>query len=93
MSSRASQMLNAPTCYTTLTPNDFLPEPNICNQCKPWKLIVLNLLLTIFTQLVDARKSCFAPNTPDPLCAKDRRHLIRFPGMAAFKALLTLDIS
>jgi len=25
-----------------------------------------------------ARKSCFAPNTPDPLCAKGTRHLIRF---------------
>jgi len=27
---------------------------------------------------MDARKSCFAPNTPDPLCAKDTRHLTRF---------------
>ena len=27
---------------------------------------------------MDARKSRFAPNTPDPLCAKDRRHLTRF---------------
>jgi len=27
---------------------------------------------------MDARKSRFAPNTPDPLCAKDSRNLIRF---------------
>ena len=27
---------------------------------------------------MDARKSRFAPNTPDPLCAKDTRHLTRF---------------
>jgi len=67
----ASQVLNAvdaPTYYTTLAPNDALPDPNFCNQCEPWKL-------TTFTQLVDAGKSGFAPNTPDPLCAKDTRHL------------------
>jgi len=27
---------------------------------------------------MDARKSRFAPDTPDPLCAKGTRHLIRF---------------
>ena len=27
---------------------------------------------------MDARKSRFAPNTPDPVCAKHIRHLIRF---------------
>ena len=27
---------------------------------------------------MDARKSRFAPNTPDPLCAKDTRHLTNF---------------
>jgi len=26
------------------------------------------------------QKSRFAPNTPDPLCAKGTRHLIRFAG-------------
>ena len=31
-----------------------------------------------FTQFMDARKSRFAPNTHDPLCAKDTRHLTRF---------------
>jgi len=36
------------------------------------------LLLKTFTQLVDARKRRFAPNTPDPLYAKDTKHLIRF---------------
>jgi len=35
----ASQVLNAPTCYTTLVANDALPEPTFCNQCKPWKPI------------------------------------------------------
>jgi len=36
-------------------------------------LTALNVLLKTFTQLVDARKSRIAPNTPDPnpLCAKD----------------------
>jgi len=51
----ASQVLNAPTYYTTLAPIDALPDPNFCNQCKPWKLMALNLLLKTFTQLVDAR--------------------------------------
>jgi len=27
---------------------------------------------------MDARKIRFAPNTPDPLCTKGTRHLIRF---------------
>jgi len=36
------------------------------------------MLLKAFTQLMDARKSRFALNTPDPLCAKGTRHLIRF---------------
>jgi len=35
----ASQVLIACTYYTTLAPNDALPDPNFCNQCKPWKLI------------------------------------------------------
>jgi len=34
-----SQLLNASACYTTLAPNDALPDPNCCNQCNPWKLI------------------------------------------------------
>ena len=68
----ASQVLNAPT---TLAPNDALQEPNFCNQCKPWKLIDLDVLLKTFTQLTDARKSRFAPNTPDLLCANYTRHL------------------
>jgi len=75
----ASQVLNVPTYNTTLTPNNALPDPDVCNQCKPWKLIVLNLLLKTFAQLTDARKSRFTPNTPDPLRAKGTRHLIRSP--------------
>jgi len=66
----ASQVLNAPTYWTTLAPTDALQGPNFCNQYKSLKLIALNLLLKPFTQLMDARKSRFAPNTPDPLCAK-----------------------
>ena len=38
----------------------------------------LNVLLKIFTQLVDGRKGRIAPNTPDPLCAKGARHLTCF---------------
>jgi len=41
---------------------------------------------------MNARKSRFATNTPDPLCAKGTRHLICFAEMAAFKDPLTLDI-
>ena len=41
-------------------------------------LIALNVLLKTFTQFMDARKSRFAPNTPDPLCAKGTGHVIRF---------------
>jgi len=29
-----SQVLNAPTYYTTLAPNDALPDPHCCNQYK-----------------------------------------------------------
>jgi len=74
----ASQVLNAPTYYTTLAPNDAVQDLNFCNQCKPWKLITLNLLLKTFTQLVDSRKKRFAPNARDSLCAKDTRHLSHF---------------
>jgi len=75
----ASQVLNAPTYqFGSKPPNDALQDHNFCNQCTSWKLIALNVLLKTFTQLMDARKSRFAPNTPDPLCAKGTRHLIRF---------------
>jgi len=74
----ASQMLNALTYLTTLVLSGALQDSNVCNQCKPWKLIALNLLLKTFTQLMGARKSRFAPNAPDPLCAKGTRHPIRF---------------
>jgi len=74
----ASQVLNASTYYTTLAPNDASPVLHCSNQYKPCKLIALIMLLKTFTKLVDARKSRFAPNTPDLLCAKDTKHLIRF---------------
>jgi len=41
---------------------------------------------------MDARKSLFAPNTPDPLCAKDTRHLIRFARNGSIQRSLILDI-
>jgi len=40
---------------------------------------------------MDARKSRFAPNTPDPLCAKGTRHLIRFARNGSIQRSLTLD--
>jgi len=47
----ASQVLKPPrpTYYTTLAPNDALPDPNFCNQCKQWNLLALNLLLKFHT--------------------------------------------
>jgi len=39
----ASQVLNAPTYYTTLAANGALPDPTFCNQCQPWKPIALNI--------------------------------------------------
>ena len=33
--------------YTTLAPNDALPDPNYCNQYKQWNLIALNLFLKL----------------------------------------------
>jgi len=71
--------MNAPTYKTTLAPNDALQDPNFCNQGKPWKLVGLNMLLNTFTQLMDARKSRFATNTPDPLCTNYTRHLVFCP--------------
>jgi len=41
---------------------------------------------------MDARKSSFDPNTPDPFCAKGTRHLILLPEMVAFKDPHSLDI-
>ena len=38
----ASQVLNAPTYYTTLAANGALPDPTFCNQCKPWKPIAFH---------------------------------------------------
>jgi len=59
----AGQVLNAPTYEIALAPNDALQDPNFCNQCK---LIALNVLPKTVTRLMDARKSRFTPNTPDP---------------------------
>jgi len=64
-----SQVLNAPTYYTTLAVNGALPDPTFCNQCKPGKPIALPFKLAsknLHASRVDARKSRFAPNTPDP---------------------------
>jgi len=88
----ASQVLNAPASYDTLVPNDALQDPNFCNQCKFWKLIALNVLLKAFTQVMDSRKSHFSPNTPDALCAKGTRHLIRSARNGSIQTSLTLDI-
>ena len=41
---------------------------------------------------MDARKSRFAPNTPDPLCDKDTRHLTGFARNSSIQDPLTLDI-
>jgi len=41
---------------------------------------------------MDARKSRFAPNTPDPLCAKGTRHLVRFARNGSIQSSPTLDI-
>jgi len=41
---------------------------------------------------MDARKSSFAPNTPDPLCAEGTGHLIRFARNDSIQRSLTLDI-
>jgi len=40
---------------------------------------------------MDARESRFASNTPNPVCFKGTRQLIRLPEMVAFKHPLTLD--
>jgi len=74
----ASQVLNASTYYTTLAPNDALPDPSFCNQCKPWKLITSNLLSINFHITRGCQKKPFCPNTPVLLCAKDTGHIISF---------------
>jgi len=48
------------------------------------------VLLKTFIQLVDAGESRFSPSTPDPLYAKDARHLTVLPEMVAFKDPLTV---
>jgi len=79
-------VLNAPTYYTTLAPNDALPDPKFYNQCKTWKIKVAfkNSHTTRGCQ-----KKRFAPNTRDPLCAKDTWSVLS--EMVAFKDPLALD--
>ena len=89
----AGQVLIAPTYYTTSTPNDALPDPTFCSQCKPWKLIALNLLLKTFTLTRGFQKMPICPNMNDPSCAKDTRPLTRFDWNGSIKDPLTLDIS
>jgi len=88
----ASQVLKAPTYYTTLAPTDALQDPNFCNQCKPWKLIALNVFLKTFTKLMYARKSRFSPNTLIRYAPKSQDTWCVLPEMVAFKDPLTLDI-
>ena len=85
----ASHVLNPPTYEIALAPNDALQVPTFCNQCKPCKLIALNVLLKTVTQLMNARKSRFAPNTSDP---KVQDTWFVLPEVAAFKDPLTLDM-
>jgi len=56
----ASQVLNAPTYYTTLALNDALPDPDFCNQCKPWK-ISLKLASKNFHTTRGCQKKLFYP--------------------------------
>jgi len=69
-------------CWTHLPTRPLWFQVTLCKTLtfatKPWKLITLSMILKRFTQFMDGRKSCFAPNTPDPLCAKDTRHMTRF---------------
>jgi len=67
----ASQVLNAPTYYTTLDPNDALPVEAL-------KAHSLNLASSNFQKSRGCQKKPLCPSTPDPLCAKGTRHLIRF---------------
>jgi len=64
----ASQVLNAPTYFTTLAPNDALPNPNVCNQCKPWCSYSLELAFKNFHTTCGCQKIPFLPQT----------HLIRY---------------
>jgi len=48
-----SQVLNAPTYYVVLAPNDALQDLNFCS----WKLIALQVLPKTFTQLKDDRNA------------------------------------
>jgi len=57
------------TFYQTLT---------FATSASPESSYPFEIVFKTFTQLVDARKRRFAPYTPDPLCAKDTRYLIRF---------------
>jgi len=71
-----------------LAPNDALHDPNFCNL----KAHSLKRASKSFHTTHDARKSRFAPNTPDPLCAKGTRHLMHFARNGNIQRSLTLDI-
>jgi len=71
--------------------NDALQDPNFCNQCKPWKLGALNVLLKTFTQLVDARKKHIAQTHLIHYGPKAQDTWLVLPEIVAFKDLLTVD--
>jgi len=72
--------LNAPTHETDLAPNVALQDPNFCNQCKPWKLIALKVLLKTFTQCMRKmpEKDVLPQTRLIRYRAKGTRQLIRF---------------
>ena len=74
----ASQVLNAPTYTRPLWRQMTLYKSLTFPTVQALKAHSLKRASKNFTQLVDARKSRFAPNTTNPLCAKETRHLTRF---------------
>jgi len=70
----ACQVLNPLTYQTTLGPNDALQDPNVCNQCKPWKLIVCfwklshNYWMPETAVLPQTHLIRYAPITQDTWC-------------------------
>jgi len=68
----AGQVLNAATYYTTLAPNDALPDTYFCNQCKPLKAQILELASKNFHKTCGSRKKTFC--TKHILFVMSQRH-------------------
>jgi len=67
-------------------------RPKLLQPVQALKAHSLTLASKNFHTARGCQKIRFAPTTPDPLCAKDTRHLIVLPEMVTFNDPLTVGL-